>query len=85
MTTFKTEIRLGTKYVDNITGFVGTAVSVHHYEHACERVTLRAINAHGEVIESAFDAPELSVASTGRQLTSARPGGPRDLKPPARR
>lgn len=85
MPTFKTQIRLGTKYEDAITGFTGTAVSIHYYEHACERVTLRRLNKDGEIKESTFDAPELKVVSTGRQLTSVRPGGPHDLAPPPRR
>ena len=81
-TTFDTEVVLGEQYKDKTTGLVGTATSVHFYEHACERVSLRYVNKDGDVKESSFDAPELihmpkeEEEKQERTLRASRPGGP---------
>jgi hypothetical protein len=77
---FETDIVLGERYRDTATGFVGTAVSIHFYEHACERVSLKGMNGQGEVLDYAFDAPELEHAETKIAPVVSKTGGPHDRK-----
>lgn len=81
MTTFKSEIVLGEKYRDTSSGFEGNAESVHFYRHGCERVSLRGLNAQGDVVSFSFDAPELEQVKTGRKvkLLERKTGGPHDI------
>lgn len=81
---FETDIVLGEKYRDTATGFVGTAIAVYFYEHACERISLKGMNSQGEVLEYIFDAPELENAETKIRPVVAKAGGPHDRKPVAR-
>jgi hypothetical protein len=69
---FDTDIVLGQKYRNKHTGFIGTAIAVYFYEHACERVCLTGMNGHGEVVEYVFDALEVETVAT------AKTGGPHD-------
>lgn len=73
---YRSDLRLGERYEDGTTGVQGTLVAVHFYEHACERGTLRYVNGQQEVVEAAFDAPELVHVDSGQRAESARPGGP---------
>jgi len=77
MPNYKSDLVMGEKYRDATTGLEGTLVSVHFYEHACERATLRWVNGNREVVEASFDAPELIRIETGRAARTSRPGGPR--------
>jgi hypothetical protein len=74
---YKTDIKLGEKYRDKITGFEGTAVVISFFQHACERVSLRTLNKDMEIVEQSFDAPELVHVATGRQPGTSRTGGVR--------
>jgi hypothetical protein len=87
MTTFRTELKLGERYRDTATGFEGSATSICFYQHGCERVTLKGINKQGEIIDYAFDAPELEhIASQNLvQVIEAKTGGPHDRTPMRRR
>lgn len=58
-----TDIRLGDRYRDTISGFEGAAASVHFYPHGVERVTLKTLNTQGALVESTFDAPDLRCSS----------------------
>jgi len=82
---FTTDIKLGERYRDTATGFEGTATSIHFYQHGCERVTIKGINKNGEIVDYAFDAPELEHAKTGVVPVVERRGGPHDRKPPVTR
>lgn len=74
---YRSDLKLGEKYRDETTGIVGHLVSVHFYEHACERGTLRYLDQDQNVQEVSFDSPELvHVASNVRAVTD-RTGGPR--------
>lgn len=84
MPTYKSDIKLGEKYRDTDTGFDGVAVAVYFYEHACERVSLKALNGQGEVIEAVFDALELEDLKTGVRAESEKTGGPRGRQPVTR-
>ena len=74
--TYDSDLILGEKYRDNATGLVGTLTSIHFYQHACERATLRFLNGQGEVVESTFDAPELVRVKTQKAARASKPGGP---------
>ena len=77
----ESQIELGTKYRDRVTGFEGTAVARHSYLHGCTRITLQAMQ-DGDLKEYTFDAPSLQ-ALDGKAFTSRRTGG--DRPAPARR
>ena len=74
--TYKSDLKLGEKYRDNTTNIEGTLISIHFYEHACERGTLRYVDGDRNVQEVSFDAPELVEVKTQRVATTTRPGGP---------
>lgn len=74
-TTLKTDIVLGDRYRDPITGLEGVATSVTWYLHACERVALEFLK-DGEVKFEGFDAPRLIHVETDTQPTTTRTGGP---------
>jgi len=77
---YRSEIQLKERYRDIATGFKGTAVALTFWQHGCERVTLKGINGNGEVVEFAFDAPEVELVTTGEavNLVEAKTGGPHD-------
>lgn len=76
-TKYESDIELGKKYREPRSGIEGTAVAVHFFEHACERVTIETFNeAKGEIVEYSFDAPRLTSVETGEPATTAKPGGP---------
>lgn len=72
----ESEITLGEKYRDNVTGIQGTAISTHEYLHGCTRVTLQWLN-NGEIKDYTFDSPSLVSVETDAPVTSPRTGGPR--------
>ena len=86
MTTFTTDIVLGDKYEDKQTGIKGTAISVHFYQYACERVAIEAV-IEGKIEEYYFDAPRLAHIDSGEQvkLHEDKTGGPQRGVPPQRR
>lgn len=73
---FKTDIRLGEKYLDEQTGIEGIATSIHFYQHACERVSLEMVKRDGELVEYVFDSPRLTSVATGVKATTTKTGGP---------
>lgn len=83
MTSFKSDIVLGDKYEDKQTGITGTAVSVHFYQFACERVALEVVN-NGKIQEYFFDAPRLTHTVTGKAAEVTKTGGPQRSVPSGR-
>jgi len=74
---YKSDIVLGERYVDEQTGYDGVAVSVHFYQHACERVSLEAYDANTKKVhETFFDAPRLTHVVTGKKAKAEKTGGP---------
>lgn len=77
----ESEIQLGEKYRDTVTGFEGTAIGRHQYLHGCERITLQSLEG-GDIKEYSFDAPSLvEVGKDGAGFSSERTGGPRSTPP----
>ena len=72
---YRSDIRLGEKYRDKMTGVVGTATSLHFFQNACERVVLTYLN-KGLVENANFDAVDLVDAESGAEAKSEKPGGP---------
>jgi hypothetical protein len=75
MSTFKTDIELGKRYRDTQTGIEGVAVSIHFYQHACERVVLEYVEGN-KVEEVSFDVPRLQSVETGKVAKTNKTGGP---------
>lgn len=74
---YESDIVLGERYRDSITQVEGTAISIHFYVHACERITLRTVSPKtGEILEYGFDAAELVHIDSDTKITTDRPGGP---------
>lgn len=74
---YRSDLRLGQKYRDETTGLVGHLISIHFYEHACERGTLRYVDQDKNVQEVSFDAPELVHVDTDVRAVATKTGGPR--------
>ena len=72
---FKSDIILGDKYRDPLTGFEGVATAVTFYLHACERVSLEYVK-DGEIKYESFDAPRSIHVKTETQPKTTRTGGP---------
>lgn len=87
MSTFSTQLVLGERYRDTNTGFEGKCVSISFFEHGCERCGIRGMNKQGDIVEYAFDAPEVELCATNVpvQVIEAKTGGPHDLAPIQRR
>lgn len=75
MTSFRTDIKLGERYIDEQTGFEGTATAIIFFQHGCERVDIETV-VNGKIETFAFDAPRLKSVSTGIKATSTGTGGP---------
>jgi hypothetical protein len=74
--TFKSDVKLGERYRDTVSGYEGIATAVYFYLHGCERVTLESWReAAAEMKELTFDAPRLEHVETKKQLTTTRTGG----------
>lgn len=82
---WESQVILGEKYRDTVTGLEGVATVVSFYLHACERVSLEFIK-EGEVKYETFDAPRLvHVKQPLVPVTSPRTGGPGGNEPKPRR
>lgn len=73
---YQSDLIMGDMYKESGTGIEGKLTSVHFYEHACERATIRYLDKDGNVQEASFDAPELEHVESGEKPQTKRPGGP---------
>lgn len=75
MNAYKSDIVLGQRYRDRITGLEGVATSVHFYMNACEQVILTYAH-DGEVKTLSADAVDLNhVPEADPTITVGRPQG----------
>ncbi|QIN79641.1 hypothetical protein GBA65_15150 [Rubrobacter marinus] len=74
-TQYGSDIVLGERYRDEQTGIEGTAISVHFYQHACERVALELV-VDRKIEEYVFDAPRLTHIESGKKAETEKTGGP---------
>lgn len=80
---FESQIKLGERYRDTVSGYEGTATAVYFFLHACERVLLEQwSSANAELKELSFDAPRLVHLPTEKAVTSPRTGGWQKDPPP---
>lgn len=79
---YQSDVILGDKYRDPLTGFEGVATAATFYLHACERVTLEYVK-DGEIKYESFDAPRLIPYYAETQPQTTRTGGPggREARP----
>lgn len=82
---YESDIKLGRRYRDSHTEFEGVAVNVSFFEHGCERVTLKGMNNHGEIVEYGFDSPEVVDLETEERPSVEKTGGPHGSAPMRRR
>jgi hypothetical protein len=76
-TSYKSDIVLGEKYIDNQTGFEGIATATYFFQYGCERVQIEAFDANTkEIRANTFDAPRLTNVRTQVTATTTRTGGP---------
>jgi hypothetical protein len=79
---FESDIILGDRYRDTVSGYEGVATAAVFFLHGCERVTLEQWIEHaGEMRELTFDAPRLKHLMSGEMATSTRTGGSRPTPP----
>lgn len=80
MTGFESQIVLGERYRDSVSGYEGVATGVAFFLHGCERVTVEQwVESAGDMRELTFDAPRLVHVDTAKPVRSDRTGG---YKPP---
>lgn len=80
MNTEETDVILGERYRDDLTGVEGVATARINFLHGCERVTLEVLNdKDGELKEYTFDAPRLIRVVTQQpvEMKVAKTGGSR--------
>lgn len=90
MTAYNSEIQLGQRYRDINTGFEGTATVVSFFQHGCDRLTIKGMNKQGEIVEYAFDSPEVELITADAppqpvKSLERKTGGPHDRTPMSRR
>ena len=79
-----TDVILGHRYRDPVSGWEGTAVALINYMWGCRRVTVAGVNADGKPDEYTFDEPQLEPSQEGPRLVISQEnretGGPRGTK-----
>jgi len=87
----RSNIELGKKYRDRISGFTGIATGRHEYLNGCVRITITATELHdGKPVDpQTFDTEDLVFVDDGVVNKSFATSGPGDVpaarKTPARR
>jgi hypothetical protein len=82
VTRFNQHVKLGKRYRDTITGFLGTATSRTEYLYGCVRVVLEGHGKEGTPEEWAFDEQRLVTEEEGRRpIPTATSGGSRPTPP----
>lgn len=74
-TKFRSDVVLGDRYRDSVTGYEGVASALYFFLNACERVNLERLDEKGEPSSATFDAPRLVHVDTGRTPIVDRTGG----------
>lgn len=74
-TAYRSDIKLGERYIDKQTGIEGTAVAVVFHQHGCERAEIECVVA-GKIENYGFDSPRLTHVGTQKVASSPRRGGP---------
>lgn len=82
--TERSEVVLGQKYRDRITGFTGVATSRHEYLNGCVRIALTSAELHeGKPVDAVtFDIEDLVFVDEGVTTNKKPTGGPGDIPKP---
>lgn len=81
-TTMESQVTLGERYRDTVTGYEGVATACCFYLHGCERVTLEQwIASEAQLKELTFDAPRLVHLPTEKPVKTRRTGGVKPAMP----
>lgn len=80
-----TELQLGSKYKDTVSGWTGTLTAVYFYLNGCVRGSIDAKDKDGQPKGYVFDEEQLQLLAAKPKATPSKSGGPRDNTPPARR
>lgn len=79
MTNFDSQIKLGERYRDTVTGYEGVATGAFFYLHGCERISLEQWSeAQSKLITETFDSPRLTHVPSGKDITTTKTGGYKD-------
>jgi hypothetical protein len=78
---YESDVQMGERYCDTQTGFEGTCTAVTFFQHGCERLTLKGINKLGNIVDYAFDAPEVTLMKDSTVPVVRKVGGPHDRTP----
>lgn len=75
---YRSGVKLGETYRDDLTGYEGVAIGIYFYFSGCERVELEFFDKKRRDLKSAvFDATRLIDVGTGSKVESSKePGGP---------
>lgn len=73
------DIKLGERYRDEVTGFVGTATARYEFVTGCIRYLLEGPNSKGDPAEYVFDEDRLRTLKDSKPEGEPRSGGPRDV------
>ena len=82
--TYRTSIKLGARYEDMVSGWVGIAEGVYFYLNGCVRVSVAGHDKDGGPKAFVFDEQQLDYVDDGVRLfapVTAPAGGPRDRTP----
>jgi len=82
--TYRTSIKLGARYRDQVSGWDGIAEAVYFYRNGCVRVSLAHHDKDGQPQAFVFDEQEVDYIDEGVSLfapVTAPTGGPRDRTP----
>jgi len=75
-TAFTSDVVLGERYRDSVSGFEGTATGCFFFLHGCERVHLEQWSPeHAKMVSETFDSPRLVHIETETALTTDKTGG----------
>jgi hypothetical protein len=80
-TLYKSDIKVGKRYVDDQTSLEGIVTSLVFFQHGCERACLEVVDGK-DIKEVYFDVGRLTEVDTGKKAFARDPGG--GSNPPSR-
>lgn len=84
MRTYETDIEVGARYRDTVSGWEGTATAVYFYMNGCVRVEIGANDKDGKPESFVFDEQQIELVAPKKPAVkkpAKSTGGPRDSAP----
>lgn len=75
------EVILGSRYRDKISGYSGVAESKTYWLNGCIRVGLAGADKEGQPKSFVFDVQQLELVEERQPIEAGRRGGPREATP----